>query len=161
MRPDIVLIFAALLALTEPGVATTSGKLDEETVKKELGRLQGHWVMVGREHMGKKATADELKRVKGVMVIEGDKKTGWSDEMGKKVNVQEVTIKLDPTAKPKTVDKVVTKGIGKGETLLGIYNLDGDQLTICIAVGSKERPTEFAGKSNGHAMVVVYKRVKQ
>jgi uncharacterized protein (TIGR03067 family) len=94
-------------------------------------------------------------------VIEGDKKTGWSDEMGKKVNVQEVTIKLDPTAKPKTVDKVITKGPGKGETMLGIYKLEGDQLTICLAVGGKERPTEFAAPANGNAMVVVYKREKK
>jgi uncharacterized protein (TIGR03067 family) len=161
MRPDMVLALATLFAFTEPGLATTSGMLEEDAVKTELDRLQGHWVMVGREHMGKKATPDDLKRLKGVMVIEGDKKTGWSDEMGKKENVQETTIKLDPTAKPKTVDKVVTKGIGKGETLLGIYKLDGDQLTICLAVGGKERPKEFATTTNGNAMVVVYKRVKK
>jgi uncharacterized protein (TIGR03067 family) len=161
MRRAIAVIIATLVVPTGAESSKPTGALGEDAAKKELELLQGHWVMVGRELLGKKATPEELKQLKGVMVIEGNKRTGWSDEMGKKVNVQEATIKLDPTANPKAVDKAITKGIGKGETTLGIYKLEGDQLTICLALGSKERPTEFAGKSNGHAMVVVYKRVKK
>lgn len=153
MSLAIVLGMAALVMPAEVA--------EDDPVKKELELLQGRWEMVERVVRGKKATADEMKRLKGVMLIEGNKKTGWSDESGKKVDVQETTIKIDPTANPKTVDKTIVKGTGEGETTLGIYKLDGDQLTICLAVGTKERPTEFSAKPAVHHLVLVYKRVKK
>jgi len=161
MRPAIALTIAIVVFVAWIGHAQDAGKNREEAVKKELALLKGKWEMVGREVLGKKATKEDLEIVKGILVIEGEKKTGWPVDMGKKGEVQEATIKLDPTAKPKTVDKTVTKGRGNGETFLGIYQLDGDQLKICIAWESKERPTEFAGKEDGKAILVIYKRVKK
>src|ERR1043166_2573820 len=143
MRRAIVLTFATLLL--PPGTASSPSAPmteDEAAVKKELELLQGQWEMVGREYRGKKSTAEELKQLKGILVVEGTKLTGWSDEMGKKANGQESTIKIDPAPKPKAIDKTIAKGIGKGETMVGIYKLDGDHLTVCLAVGTKERPTE-------------------
>ena len=55
---------------------------------------------------------------------------------------QDATYKLDPTAAPKTIDI----DEGKGRTSLGIYDLDGDTLRICLAEGKAPvRPTEFKG----------------
>jgi uncharacterized protein (TIGR03067 family) len=57
------------------------------------------------------------------------------------------TITLDPQAKPEpTIDFKITEGPddSKGQTALGIYKLDGDRLTLCIAMpGHSTRPTEF------------------
>jgi uncharacterized protein (TIGR03067 family) len=161
MRLAIALTIATVVYVAGIGRTQDADKKKEDAVKKELALLRGKWEMVGREVMGKKATKEDLEIVKGILVIEGEKKTGWPVDMGKKGEVQEATIKLDPTVKPKAVDKTVTMGTGKGETFLGIYELDGDQLTICIAWGNKERPTEFAGKEDGKAILVVYKRVKK
>jgi uncharacterized protein (TIGR03067 family) len=62
--------------------------------------------------------------------------------------------KLDPSAKPKTIDVTAAD-----ETAFGIYELDGDTLRICLGDGPKvARPTEFkAGKRVG---LMTLKRVK-
>lgn len=64
--------------------------------------------------------------------------------------------KLDPAAKPKSIDLVE----GGGQNAPGIYELDGDTLKICLAEGQNAvRPTEF--KPDGKRVVVVtFKRVK-
>jgi uncharacterized protein (TIGR03067 family) len=161
MRLTITLAIVSMMGVADVGHAQDADKKKEDAVKRELALLQGKWEMVGREVLGKKATKEDLEIVKAILVIEGEKKTGWPVDMGKKGEVQEASIKLDPTAKPKTIDKTVTKGIGKGETFLGIYELDGDQLTICIPWRSNRRPTQFGGDSDGKAILVIYKRMKK
>jgi uncharacterized protein (TIGR03067 family) len=160
MRPGTALIVAACVVVV--GLAQDAGKKADDVARKELALLQGKWVMIGREVLGKKATKEDLEKVKGIRVVEGNKVTSWAVERGKKMeDVTEATIKLDPAAKPKAIDQTIIKGRFKGDTALGIYKLDGDELTICIAWGSEERPTEFAGKLDGKAMLVIYKRVKE
>lgn len=71
---------------------------------------------------------------------------GSEDELG---------YKIDPAAKPKTLDIV------RGDyTAKALYELDGDTLRVCMPItGGKDRPSEFKadGKSFG---VVTLKRVK-
>jgi uncharacterized protein (TIGR03067 family) len=73
------------------------------------------------------------------------------------------TFKLDPTAKVKAIDLVVSEPGGKGEprTVLGVYELDGDALKLCFAEGQKEpRPAEL--KADGKRVAVVtFTRVKE
>ncbi|MEO2091338.1 MAG: TIGR03067 domain-containing protein [Gemmataceae bacterium] len=63
--------------------------------------------------------------------------------------------KLDPAAKPKTIDL-----ISDGRTAPGIYELDGDTFKLCMSEGQNAiRPTEF--KAGGmRTVVVTFKRVK-
>jgi len=64
--------------------------------------------------------------------------------------------KLDPKTKPKSIDLTNPDR----EITLGIYELDGDTLKICIVEGKNAaRPTEFkaVGKK---VMVLTLKRVK-
>ena len=56
------------------------------------------------------------------------------------------TYKLDPTQKPKTVDIGMIDGPDKGNTLQGIYEINGDEFKICLAILNKPRPKEFAAK---------------
>src|SRR5713101_7826995 len=113
-----------------------------EEVKKELERFQGTWLLVGREYDGKVASEDDVKAIEGKLVLEGDKATYTSrvDEAGR-----QVTFKLDPTAKPRTIEWTVTKGPAKGEKVLAIYKLEGDKLTVCAGT-SERRPKEFVTK---------------
>lgn len=57
------------------------------------------------------------------------------------------TITLDPQAKPEpTIDFKITQAPDdvQNQMALGIYKLDGDRLTLCIAMpGRAARPTEF------------------
>src|SRR5262245_1452001 len=113
-----MLVASQLVAVT--GHAVGSDTKGGKVAKKDLDSRQGTWVMVGREALGKKATKEDLEKVKGFMVIEENKETGWPEELGKKGDIQEATITLDPAAKPKAIDKKVTKGPGKGEPFQGI-----------------------------------------
>jgi uncharacterized protein (TIGR03067 family) len=66
------------------------------------------------------------------------------------------TFVLDPGKKPKTIDIKFTEGPEKGNTSLGIYELDGDTLKICLTITAKDRPTEFAAKAkSGHGFEVL------
>jgi len=134
VRFGIAAIIAVCVLVAGAGLAQDTGKKGGDAARQELALLQGKWVMVGSEVMGKKATKEDLENVKGIMVIEGNKVTRWADEQGKKTeDVTEATIKLDPAAKPRAIDDTISKGLFNGETALGIYKLDGDQLTICVA----------------------------
>src|SRR5207253_6260991 len=68
--------------------------------------------------------------------------------------------KIDPTKKPKQSEATYTEGELKGKTVLGIYEVDGDNMRICSALPGKDRPTEFSSKEgSGHALIT-YKREK-
>jgi uncharacterized protein (TIGR03067 family) len=72
---------------------------------------------------------------------------------------------LDATTKPKTFDfehnskdpKKVEKGFK------GIYEIDGDTLKVCVAIGSnaKERPKTFESNEGSGTTLTILKRVKE
>ena len=74
----------------------------------------------------------------------------------------EAGYKLDPAAKPKTLDLIVNVQGGE-ETRPGIYKLEGDTLTYCarIPAGADERPTEFESKEGSGIVLMVLKREKK
>ena len=66
--------------------------------------------------------------------------------------------KLNPAKKPKEI----TTTNDDGKTHLGIYELDGDTLTICMhQEDGADRPTEFATKADTKVVLVVLKREKK
>ncbi len=71
------------------------------------------------------------------------------------------TFKLDPAAKPKAIDLVMSPPGHQPDTLLGLYELDGDTLKLCITSGpSKVRPEQI--KADGKDIAVVtFTRVKE
>ena len=76
--------------------------------------------------------------------------------MKEKVATYKGTFSIDPSKKPKTIDVKFREGPEKGNTSLGIYELDGDDLKLCLSVTTKERPTEFSAKpKSGHGFEVL------
>ncbi len=72
-----------------------------------------------------------------------------------------LTFAMDPSKSPRTIDLTVTEGPQKGQTLNGIYKLEGDMYTICRnAEPWKDRPTQFATRPDSGLMLVVWKRVQ-
>lgn len=66
------------------------------------------------------------------------------------------TFKFDAKAKPATIDLTIVEGPGKGKVQLGIYEVDGETLRLCMAdEGAKERPTKFAS-AKGAAELVLF-----
>src|SRR4051794_2624088 len=91
-------VLLAVVGLLIPGAARAAD------AQKELAQLEGTWVTVSKETMGKKASEEEIKKLNTKLVIKGDKLTVFSTEGGKDEVLSELTIKLDPTTKPKSLD---------------------------------------------------------
>jgi uncharacterized protein (TIGR03067 family) len=125
----------------------------DEKVKEEMARFQGTWRMVSLEAGQNKLTEDALKDFR--LKIEGDKfiaTEGKSENHG--------TFKVDPSKKPKTIDIIMTNG-EKRQTMLGIYELEGDTYKLCGDMSGKSRPTEFAIKPGSGYILEVLKREKK
>jgi len=107
----------------------------------DLEKLQGSWVVTAMEADGQQLAAETLAGAK--VVVRGSKFKSLS--MGA---TYEGTISLDATKKPKTFDLRFTAGPEKGNCNLGIYRLDDDGWTICLATRGTKRPVAFATKPN-------------
>ena len=74
------------------------------------------------------------------------------------------TYKLDTKKTPFTID---VEAPGEKGSMLGIFKIDGDTLTICIAgddaAGGKnaERPTKFESPEGSRTILVTFKRAKK
>ncbi len=153
MRLSLGLIIA--ISLLVPALAQA------QDAKKDQEQLQGTWKMVSREFMGKKASDEEIKKLNTKIVVKGDTITVWSQDAGTDEVVSEVKFKLDPTTKPKSLDFTMTSGPTKGQTAVAIYELEGDSLKVCYAVGEAKRPTQFAAANNTEWVLLSYKREKK
>lgn len=119
--------------------------------KKPADKLSGKWQPTSMQLGETKVPAEQLGKT--TLVIDGDK---YSVTAGG--TVDKGTLKLDTAAKPKAMDITGTDGPNKGKTLLAIYELDGDKLTVCYALEGK-RPTEFKSTSD-KVLLVSYQRKK-
>ena len=70
------------------------------------------------------------------------------------------TFTLDPARQPKQIDLIGTEGELKGKAALGIYKLEGDQLTICYVMPGSERPKTFESPPQSGVFLVVWKRAE-
>jgi uncharacterized protein (TIGR03067 family) len=127
---------------------------DEEATKREYARFEGTWKFVSLEVEGKKLP--EKVFAESLLILEGSRFTAKEA-----AGTSKGTFKVDLSKKPKQIDISFTEGPPKGETLLGIYELDGDTYKVCIGMPGKGRPTAFVSKpASGHVLEVL-KRVKE
>lgn len=140
---------AAFVALIAFGVVNAGG----DKVTGDLKKIQGKWIFVSQVMEGKERPKDEVAKIS--ITFTGDK---WSVSDGEKV-LQAGTHTLNSDKKPAQVDAKVTEGEGKGGTMLGIYELKGNKMTVCFDPQGKERPTSFTAK--GGQFMAVIERVKK
>lgn len=125
----------------------------DEAVKKELQKLAGTWELVSGERNG--IATDRFDGSK--LTVNGD---SFSVEQDGK-QIFKAAMKVDPGKNPKTVDLKILEGEEKGETVLGVYALEGDSLKLCFGKpGVETRPADFITKEGSENMCVVLKRVK-
>jgi uncharacterized protein (TIGR03067 family) len=163
----------ALLMIGTMLVATAQGGNDKTNQMKR----DGTWAIVAREQDGVKideAVKKDQALLKGTWTL-----TSFETEQGKKDEVPSTTIiftddrivqfvkegetskgnfTIDPAAKPKALTFTMELQ-GKDVTLLAIYRVDKDHLTICFADSPKGgRPKEFVGENR--QTVLSLKRIK-
>jgi uncharacterized protein (TIGR03067 family) len=117
--------------------------------------LEGTWKASSLESDGQKVAGDDVPDLG--LVIKGD---GYK-ELQNGNETEEGKIKLDPSKSPKALDFDIQTGNDQGKKQLGIYKVDGDTLTLCLArPGGDERPKEFAAPQGSSFTVIVFKRKK-
>ena len=128
--------------------------------------IQGTWTIESVEG-AEKPPADVLKKLR--ISITADKLTVKLD--GEELNAS--SYKLSPSKKPKEIDLVVVVFIDKKVAVvrdmqprLGIYDLQDDELKLCVAWATSKktpepanRPTEF--KTGGDLVLMNLKREKK
>jgi uncharacterized protein (TIGR03067 family) len=124
-------------------------------VSKGESALQGTWSLSAGEADGKALAEKQLQD--GKLAIEGDDYTVTLAGRGTVKGTQ----KLDPTKKPKTIDATDASGPNKGETILGIYELEGDEFRVAFAPPGQPRPAKFTTAANSGQWLHVWKRVKE
>jgi uncharacterized protein (TIGR03067 family) len=138
----VTLVLGALLSAPARG--------DE---KAELKKMEGTWLPTAVELGGQKWSEEQMKVIK--LVIADGKYTvtvSGKDDKG--------TLKIDPSAKPATMDIVGTDGPNMGKTFPAIYELSGDTLKICYGLDVKNRPSKFETTPQTALFLVTYKRQK-
>ncbi len=121
--------------------------------KTDLDRLQGTWTILTVEMDGMAMPAGASGGSK--IVVKGDRFTTIS--MGATYNG---IVTLDSAKRPKTFDLKFTAGPEKGNTSVGIYELNGDDWKICLTVTGNTRPTGFATKpGSGHAFETLRREI--
>ena len=107
---------------------------------------------------GKAVSADEVKAVK-LTFAEADRMIFIAT---KNTGKHEYSVKLGASKKPKTIDMKALDGRSKGDVLLGIYQLDGDALKLCVASDPKinDRPSRFTSEVGSKNFLYTFKRAK-
>jgi len=140
-----------LLVAVLPFALVGADAAKDHLVKKEVEKFGGTWQLVSAETDGKKASEENVKQTR--IVFEGQKHTVY---FGEKKVVHQIPFELDPTTRPKSV----TDTLPDGQTIKGIYEIDGDTLRSCVAGPGKDRPKEFTAKEGTRQTLRVFKRVK-
>lgn len=143
-RRFLLLSFAVTLAF-----GSISPAADEPD---DLKLLAGTWKPVAADLGGNKIDAMVLE--KATIVYEGDKYTITIGDKGEKGSLT-----LDAKKSPKQMDIFPTEGDNNGKTLLAVYELAGDKLTICYSLSPGVRPENFEPASNT-LLLVKFERVK-
>ena len=142
-------MFAILAALL-----LTSGVDHAEDLKK----LEGTWIAVSWQW------GDDLRTEDGGLdiryEIKGDEVTSRNGGGGS------FTMKItnfDPTAKPFPVMDLTRRARSdgpEGQTITGIYKLEGDRLTICTARLPEGRPDDFTTAPGDRRSLRIFRREK-
>src|SRR5204862_189483 len=115
--------------------------------KDDPERFTGAWKLASGAQNGEDLPQNLIDMLK--MTFKEGKVT--IDIGGKEI---EGEYQLDPTAKPKRIE---FKTMGKA--ILGIYQLDGDELKLCFRdPGSDGRPEEFTGAAGSNNILILLKR---
>jgi uncharacterized protein (TIGR03067 family) len=125
----------------------SSGLRADDAADKALKALQGEWKVEKVVDKGQELPNEVVGKmrftIKGSDIIPSD-------------NPKDVaTIKLDVAQKPAWLDLTDRSK----ETMLGVYELKDDTLTICLAAPKSARPKEFKSTKDDKTVLLVLKRV--
>jgi uncharacterized protein (TIGR03067 family) len=135
------LLLCVALAVGAPGV--------KNPPKKAAPTILGSWQLEGFAVGG--APVPRPKGDDSVITFRPDGTFG-AERNGKPESDGEGTYQLDEKKTPAELDLIPPKD----KTMLAIFRIDGDTLTLCMG---ETRPTSFESTAGGMAVVMTFKRV--
>jgi uncharacterized protein (TIGR03067 family) len=115
--------------------------------------LEGTWVPIAADVAGKPLVIGEL-RVKYLVLDSG----GYSIiDRGNRV-VDSGNYLVNQSARPATMDIVGREGPNAGRTMLAIYRLEGDNLTVCYDLDGTDRPADMHTRQDQMLLSITYAR---
>jgi uncharacterized protein (TIGR03067 family) len=152
-----MLLSKSIVTFVAGWVLTFSGLIGaDEAVTKDRQLYAGTWRITSLETDGIKVSEDEAKTITVINKEDGT----WTLVVEGKV-ASRGTSKIDPTRKPKTIDLTETEGEQKGQTILGIYEVEKDSRKLCISKSGQKRPAEFSAKRGSGHTLIFFKPVKK
>jgi uncharacterized protein (TIGR03067 family) len=143
-----------MLAVLIVGLLVAADDVKSDS-KQDMEKMQGEWTMVSGSRDGQPIPDEFVQSLR--RTISGDKfsvkREGESLSAG--------TFKLDASKTPKTIDLTLTEGQASGQTIQGIYELQGDTLKICYSAPGQPRPKEFSAAEGSMQTFATWKRAKK
>jgi uncharacterized protein (TIGR03067 family) len=121
---------------------------------KKSDPLTGTWVVISVTHGG-----NDQPNCKESTVSFADGKITIKEKNGGLEHVGTYT--LDSSKKPATIDLVPGDGSEAGMTLKGLFAVEKDELKLCLAQASKDRPTALSSKAGEETTLVVLKKAEK
>jgi uncharacterized protein (TIGR03067 family) len=115
--------------------------------------LSGAWIPVAANVSGKELLVAEL-RVK-YLVFDGHDYS-IIDRTNQIVDRGEYLVNENAT--PQTLDIVGRDGPNAGRSMLAIFELDGDRLTVCYDLQGNSRPADMLPQENQLLLSITYER---
>ena len=152
----------ALVALAPMNECTPKPQdAKSKAVAEDLKRLAGTWELVFSGWKGKEFplppvwTGTDKPQI--TILPDGSLQTEGAEESRSKS-----WYRIDPTARPKTIDFVRRLKDGREQVLkIGIYEIDGDELHKCDTPSRRPRPTDFTFNRDSYQVYHLYRRVKE
>jgi uncharacterized protein (TIGR03067 family) len=113
---------------------------------QQLRLLEGEWHVVGLQVDGTDMPPAVLAQSR--LLIDGDRFRMESPEAN-----YDGALTIDVAEQPARIDIAFVEGPEAGNTSLGIFELDGDRLTICLGLVGATRPAGYSTRpGTGHAL---------
>jgi uncharacterized protein (TIGR03067 family) len=140
-----LLLPAAALALAAPAL--------KDRPPKEPPII-GEWLRVGHTEAGAPVPPDSEPHHQ---VFKADGKWEYSYG-GRQTKSERMSFLADPRQSPPAID--IKMGPAGRDGWRGIYKVEGDMLTLCLAKGDQDRPKAFESTPDRPTTVWVFQRVK-
>ncbi len=136
------------LAILVPFSAGSVASADESD-----SALKGEWSAESGVVAGEPFPDEVLKTIK--LTIKDGEYTVWVGEAEDRG-----TVRTDAKAQPAQMTLVGSEGPNKGKTILAIYRVEGEKVTICYDLSGKSHPAEFQSTAENKLFLATYRRVK-